>query len=243
MDWHEIVRLLIPLSFILNLYIMANTTKRAAPRGAASKSASAGAKKSSGRRSAAQTVDAQSLLKEFFVDEIKDIYWAEKKLVTTLPKMRKAASTPELQDALTMHLEVTKEHVSRLEQVFEMMGEKAQAKKCEAMEGLVKEGESVIEDTEDGSATRDVGLIISAQKVEHYEIAAYGGLTQLAKTLGMDDVAEILASTLEEEKQADITLTEIAENSVNYEAAIEDEEGEESEGAGEEEAEEVEEEA
>jgi ferritin-like metal-binding protein YciE len=222
---------------------MANTTKRAAPRGAASKSASTGAKKSSGRRSAAtQTVDAQSLLKEFFVDEIKDIYWAEKKLVTTLPKMRKAASTPELQDALTMHLEVTKEHVSRLEQVFELMGEKAQAKKCEAMEGLVKEGEGVIEDTEDGSATRDVGLIISAQKVEHYEIAAYGGLTQLAKTLGMDDVAEILASTLEEEKQADQTLTEIAENSVNYEAAIEDEEGEESEGA-EEEEEEVEEEA
>jgi ferritin-like metal-binding protein YciE len=221
---------------------MANTTKKAAPRGTASKSTSAGAKKSPGRRSATtQTVDAQSLLKEFFVDEIKDIYWAEKKLVTTLPKMRKAASTPELQDALTMHLEVTKEHVSRLEQVFELIGEKAQAKKCEAMEGLVKEGESVIEDTEDGSATRDVGLIISAQKVEHYEIAAYGGLTQLAKTLGMDDVAEILASTLEEEKQADQTLTDIAENSVNYEAAIEDEEGEESEGA--EEEEEVEEEA
>ncbi|MBV9986539.1 MAG: ferritin-like domain-containing protein [Chitinophagaceae bacterium] len=206
---------------------MANTTKRAAPKAAAGKSVSPKAKKSAGRKSSGARAEAEPLLKEFFVDEIKDIYWAEKKLVTTLPKMRKAATTPELQDAFTEHLEVTKEHVNRLEQVFEMLGEKAQAKKCEAMEGLVKEGEGIIEDTEDGSTTRDVALIMAAQKVEHYEIATYGGLTQLAKTLGLDDVAEILFSTLEEEKQADETLTGIAENSVNYEAALEGEEEEE----------------
>src|SRR5690606_38804522 len=103
------------------------------------------------------------------------------------------------------------------------LGKKAQAKKCDAMEGLVKEGESVIEETEDGSMTRDVGIIISAQKVEHYEIAAYGGLTQLAHTMGLEDVAGILHETLEEEKQADMLLTEIAENNINWEAEQEDE--------------------
>ena len=133
--------------------------------------------------------------------------------------MQKAATSQELANAIAEHLEVTKTHVSRLEEVFELLGEKAQAKKCDAMEGLAKEGESVIEDTEDGTATRDVGIIIAAQKVEHYEIAAYGSLTQLAKTLGMEDVAELLGQTLSEEKEADETLTGIAENDINYEAA------------------------
>ena len=163
----------------------------------------------------------ESMLEEFFIDELKDIYWAEKHLVKTLPKMQKAATTEELKNAFAEHLEVTKEHVSRLEQVFEMLGEKAVAKKCEAMEGITKEGEDIIAETEKGTATRDVGLILAAQKVEHYEIATYGGLAQLAKTLSHNDVAKVLEKTLSEEKEADQLLTSVAENSVNYEAAEE----------------------
>jgi ferritin-like metal-binding protein YciE len=166
---------------------------------------------------------ADPALREFFVDEIKDIYWAEKKLVTSLPKMAKAAGPQELKDAINDHLEATREHVSRLEQVFELLGEKAQAKKCDAMAGILEEGNGVVEDTEAGTATRDVGIILSAQKVEHYEIATYGGLAQLAATLGLDEVKDILGQTLAEEKEADQLLTDIAESHVNYEAAVEEE--------------------
>ncbi len=164
-----------------------------------------------------------SMLKEFFVDELKDIYWAEKHIVTTLPKLKKAATSEELQQAFTTHTEQSKEHVARLEKVFELLGEKAQAKKCDAMAGIIEEGTGIIEDTEDGTATRDVGLILAAQKVEHYEISTYGGLAQLATTLGLTEVADLLKQTLEEEKQTDHLLTEIAESSVNYEAAQEEE--------------------
>ena len=162
--------------------------------------------------------DHQPLL-DFFVDEIKDIYWAEKHIVKTLPKMQKAASSETLKQAFEDHLEETKEHVNRLEQVFQILGEKAQAKKCEAMEGITKEGESIIEETEDGTPVRDVGLILAAQKVEHYEISTYGGLAQLARTLGKVDVADLLESTLKEEKKTDQRLTEVAEDGINYEAA------------------------
>ena len=161
------------------------------------------------------------LLAAFFQDELKDIYWAEKHLVKTLPKMKKAAATPELQDAFQDHLNVTQTHVERLNEVFELLGQKPQAKKCEAMEGITKEGETIIEDTEAGTATRDVGLILAAQKVEHYEIATYGGLTTLAKILGHTDIASILQSTLEEEKAADESLTKIAVNDINYKASEE----------------------
>lgn len=164
------------------------------------------------------------MLQEFFYEELKDIFWAEKHLTKTLPKMAKAATSEELKEAFMEHLEVTNTHVERLEQVFELLNKKAQAKKCDAMEGITKEGESIIEDTEKGTSTRDVGLILAAQKVEHYEIATYGGLTQLAKTLQLDEVAEILQATLDEEKETDAKLTEIAENSINYQAAEEDEE-------------------
>jgi ferritin-like metal-binding protein YciE len=123
----------------------------------------------------------------------------------------------------------TEEHVTRLEQVFEILGEKAQAKKCDAMEGLVKEGESIVEETEEGSLTRDVGIIAAAQKVEHYEIASYGTLVQLAMTLGQPEIAEILSKTLDEEKQTDVNLTTIAENNINYEAEQEGEEEEKEE--------------
>ena len=168
-----------------------------------------------------KTETSNTMLEEFFHEELKDIYWAEKHLVKTLPKMQKAATSEELKNAIGDHLEATKEHVSRLENIFEILGHKPQAKKCDAMEGLTKEGESIIEDTEDGTATRDVGIIMAAQKVEHYEIATYGGLAQLAKTIGNDEVAEILVTTLSEEKEADELLTSIAENNVNYESSQE----------------------
>jgi ferritin-like metal-binding protein YciE len=178
--------------------------------------------KTNGASAVPQVEGDKSQLEKFFHDELKDIYWAEKHLTKALPKMQKAATTDQLQQAIEEHTAQTEEHVARLEQVFELLGKKAQAKKCDAMEGLVKEGESVVEDTEDGSMTRDVGIIVSSQKVEHYEIAAYGGLVQLAKTMGQDEIAGILEQTLQEEKEADELLTQIAENDINWEAAQED---------------------
>lgn len=163
----------------------------------------------------------QPALLELFTDGIKDIYWAENHLVKTLPKMIKATTSKQLAAAIANHLAETEGHVSRLEQVFELLGEKVQAQKCDAMEGLAKEGESIIESTEAGTATRDVGIILASQKVEHYEIATYGGLHQLAVTLGLDDVAGILAQTLAEEKAADEKLTDVAESDINYSAASE----------------------
>ncbi|HEY6977378.1 MAG TPA: ferritin-like domain-containing protein [Chitinophagaceae bacterium] len=187
-----------------------------------------GTKKSANtkRANAEATGVEDSMLADFFADELKDIYWAEKHLVKTLPKMKKAANSEELKQAIEEHIEVTNTHVSRLEQAFEMLGKKAQAKKCDAMEGITTEGQNVVEETEAGTSTRDVGIIMSAQKVEHYEIATYGGLIQLAKTLGYNDIAELLVPTLNEEKEADEKLTEIAENSINYEASLENEEEE-----------------
>lgn len=185
--------------------IMAKTNNKTAPRKKASES---------------QTKEeSDSMLLDLFVDGIKDIYWAEKHLAKALPKMQKAATTTELQDAFETHLEQTEEQVVRLEKVFELLEEKAAAKKCDAMEGLLKEAQSIIEETEEGTATRDVGLIIAAQKVEHYEIASYGSLATLAKSLGRDDIARLLIDTLKEEEATDELLTGIAENSVNYEAS------------------------
>jgi ferritin-like metal-binding protein YciE len=162
-----------------------------------------------------------SMLKEFFIDELKDIYWAEKHLVKMLPKMEKAATTQKLKNAINDHLEVTRTHVSRLEDVFGLLDKPAEAKKCDAMAGITKEGDDIVSETEDGSLTRDVGIILAAQKVEHYEIATYGGLIQVAKTLNLDDVANVLYKTLREEKETDERLTEIAENKINVEAAEE----------------------
>jgi ferritin-like metal-binding protein YciE len=165
-----------------------------------------------------------SMLKDFFEDELKDIYWAEKQIVKALPKMRKAATSEKLQQAFEDHLQQTQTHVEHLEQVFEILGKKAQAKKCDAMAGILTEGEDIVNETEKGTATRDVGLILAAQKVEHYEIATYGGLRQLAMTLGLSDVADLLEQTLEQEKETDVRLTEIAESDVNYTAAQEEQE-------------------
>ncbi len=159
-----------------------------------------------------------SQLEKFFHDSLKDIYWAEKHLVTALPKMQKAATTEELKNAIGEHITQTEGQVERLDQVFELFGWKPQAKKCDAMEGLIKEGESIVEETEDGSMTRDAAIIMAAQKVEHYEIATYGGLVQLAKTMGHEEASNILQATLEEEKETDLGLTEIAEGGINWEA-------------------------
>jgi ferritin-like metal-binding protein YciE len=183
------------------------------------KSSPAKAKKSTADHKAAGQGNTQ--LEKYFTDSLKDIYWAEKALTKALPKMQKAATTEELKTAIEDHLAQTEGHITRLEQVFEIIGKKAQAKKCDAMEGILKEGDSIVEETEDGSMTRDVGIIMAAQKVEHYEIATYGGLVSLAQTMGLDDAAGILAQTLEEEKQTDAGLSEIAENDINWEAEIE----------------------
>jgi ferritin-like metal-binding protein YciE len=160
--------------------------------------------------------DSGTGLEDLFLDAIKDIYWAENHLVKSIPKMQKAAGAESLKNAFSDHLEVTKEHVSRLEQVFKLLGKKVQAKKCDAMEGLSMEGEGIIEDTDAGSAARDAGLIMAAQKVEHYEIATYGGLAKLAQNLGKDEIANLLEQTLSEEKEADALLTGIAENDIDY---------------------------
>ncbi|MCZ4221905.1 ferritin-like domain-containing protein [Pedobacter rhodius] len=167
------------------------------------------------------TTEDASALGALFKDSIADLYWAENHLVKSLPKMISAATAKELKDAISNHLEETKGHVKRLEQVFELLGEKVIAKKCDAMEGLTKEAEGIVEGTAPGTATRDVGIILASQKVEHYEIASYGGLYQLATTLGLTDVAAILEQTLAEEKLADSKLTDIANNEINYKAAEE----------------------
>lgn len=162
--------------------------------------------------------DAASGLTELFEDGLKDIYWAEKALTKALPKMAKNASSPELIDALNKHLTETEGQISRLEQVFELAGQKAVAKKCDAMAGLIEEGNGILEETEIG-VVRDAGIIAACQKIEHYEIATYGTLRQFAETLGMEEAASLLEQTLEEEKAADKSLTIVAVNAVNFEAA------------------------
>ena len=162
-----------------------------------------------------------SALNELFIDELKDIYWAEKHLVKALPKMAKAATSDELRTAIENHLSETENHVTRLESVFESIDQKAVAKKCEAMAGLIKEGEEIIEETEKGTFTRDAGIISAAQKVEHYEIASYGTLKTFAGILGYNEAVELLDATLQEEKNADGLLTKVAEGSVNQSGASE----------------------
>lgn len=162
-----------------------------------------------------------SMLEDFFYDSLKDIYWAEKALTKALPRMAKAATSKDLKKAFEQHLVVTERQIDRLNKVFDKLGKRAQGKKCEAMDGLIKESESIISETKDDSFTRDAALIMAAQKVEHYEIATYGGLVQLAKTMGKKGIASVLETTLKEEKKTDDLLTTIAEGHVNEEASIE----------------------
>lgn len=164
-------------------------------------------------------------LEDLFHHELKDLYSAENQLVKALPKMAKAATNPDLQAGFEEHLEQTKGHVERLDKIAGMIGKKLTGHKCKAMEGLVEEGAELIdEDAED--TVRDAGLIGAAQRVEHYEMAGYGTACALAKKLGLDDAADLLEETLEEEKATDEKLTELAESIVTVEAASASEEEE-----------------
>ncbi len=167
------------------------------------------------------SLKVEPALYELFMDGIRDIYWAENHLLKALPKMIRAANSPELASTIEQHLAETEGHVRRLEQIFELLKEKPIAKKCDAIEGLTKEGEAIIESTAEGTATRDVGIILASQKVEHYEIATYGGLSQIASTLDLDEAAALLEETLAEEKTADRLLTDVAENNINFKASEE----------------------
>jgi len=155
-------------------------------------------------------------LKELYVDELKDLYNAENQLVKALPKMAKAASSEELRAGFEEHLEQTKSHVQRLEQIFEMLDESPKGKKCKGMEGLIEEGSEIMEEDFEG-ALLDAALIGAAQRVEHYEIAAYGTVRAFAEELGESEHALLLAETLEEEKETDEKLTELAKQ-INVEA-------------------------
>lgn len=147
-------------------------------------------------------------LKELYIDELKDLYSAENQLVKALPKMAKAAASEELREGFEEHLEQTKEHVARLEKIFQALDESPKGKKCMGMEGLVKEGSEVIaEDFEE--AVKDAALIGAAQRVEHYEIAAYGTASEFARILGESEHVSLLEQTLEEEKETDQKLTEL----------------------------------
>ncbi|MEJ7768638.1 MAG: DUF892 family protein [Chitinophagaceae bacterium] len=157
------------------------------------------------------TVETSDGLLELFTDGIKDMYWAENHLVKSLPKMVSAAGAAALQSAFAEHLELTVKHADRLESAFASLGVKVQAKKCDSMEGLVMSGEHVIENTIPGSEARDTGLIMSALKVENFEITSYNGLIQLATHLGKTDIADLLNENLSEEMEADKLLTAMSQ--------------------------------
>ena len=195
------------------------TSSKKAATGASTAAKSSSVNLSSKSGSISKMEDSE--FHEFFVDELKDIYWAEKHLAKALPKMKKAATSSELAAAFERHAEETNTHIATLEQVFALLEEKAQAKKCDAMEGLIKESEGIIEDTDAGTMIRDAGLILAAQKVEHYEIATYGTLVVFAKNMGHNEVAELLQFTLDNEKATDVALTKVAESFVNEQAAAE----------------------
>jgi ferritin-like metal-binding protein YciE len=167
-------------------------------------------------------------LRGLYIDELKDLYSAENQLVKALPKLAKASSSEELRNGFEEHLEQTKGHVQRLEQIFEMLGESPKGKKCKGMEGLIEEGSEMIDEDFEGSV-KDAGLIGAAQRVEHYEIAGYGTVKAFAEALGENEHASLIEQTLQEEKETDEKLTELAEQ-INSEATAEAEDtGEEEE--------------
>lgn len=157
-------------------------------------------------------------LQDLFMEQLRDMYDAEQRLVKALPKMAKAASDAQLRGGFEQHLEQTKNHVTRLEQVFQLLGQKAKEETCPAMKGLVEEGEEMIS-AGGGDEVRDAGLIAAAQKVEHYEIASYGTLCTWAQRLGQHAAFDLLRQTLQEEKATDEKLTRIAESKVNLQAS------------------------
>ena len=157
-------------------------------------------------------------LEDLFLETLKDIYWAEKKILTALPKMAKAAQSGELRKAFEKHQRETEGQVGRLEQVFKLIGQAPKGKKCEAIEGLIEEGKEVMKDFK-GSPALDAGLLCAAQAVEHYEISRYGTLATWAAQLGMTEAKQLLGATLDEEEKTDAALSELAETSINLKAA------------------------
>ena len=159
----------------------------------------------------------QKTLDDLFEETLKDIFYAENKILKALPKMAKAAQSDELKAAFEKHLEETEEHVSRLEQVFEMIEVAPRGKKCEAIEGIIEEGAEIIKEFK-GAPALDAGLVSAAQAVEHYEIARYGTLKRWAEMMGLDEAVQLLDETLEEEKNTDAALTELADAQANEQA-------------------------
>lgn len=161
-----------------------------------------------------RTASESARFREFFIDQIRDIYWAEKHLIDGMKKMKKAATSPKLAEAFANHIDESEGQVERLKRVFELLGKRAQGKKCEAMAGIVAEAEEVIADTEKDTYTRDAALIMASQKAEHYEIASYGTLRYFAELMGEDEIARELGDTLEEEKKTDDLLSCLTEEGV-----------------------------
>ncbi|MEH2560822.1 YciE/YciF ferroxidase family protein [Bradyrhizobium sp. AZCC 2289] len=161
---------------------------------------------------------AEKDLNELFLDTLKDIYYAEKQILKALPKMAKAANSDDLRAAFEQHLDETETHVERLENIFELLGKAARGKKCDAIEGIIDEGEEIMEKYA-GTPALDAGLLAAAQAVEHYEISRYGTLKAWAQKLNMPEAIKLLDQTLAEEKKTDETLSKIAETVVNYRAA------------------------
>ena len=171
----------------------------------------------------------EKTLNDLFLDTLKDIYHAEKQILRALSKMSKSAQSPELKEAFQKHREETDGQIGRLEQVFDILGKRAQAKPCEAIRGILEEGEEIMDEYK-GTDALDAGLLAAGQAVEHYEMARYGTLKAWAMQLGMQDAADLLNETLEEEKRTDALLTQLAEQSVNSEAGEgESEDGDETE--------------
>jgi ferritin-like metal-binding protein YciE len=178
-------------------------------------------KKTIGQTPSGKEIPKDSSLEKLFLEELKELYGAEKHQLLVLPLLKKAASSQKLQNVLASHLDDTHEHIRRLETIFDQMGQSAEPRASEAILGITREGEMVIGGTEKGSATRDAGIIVAAQKLEHYEITGYGSLAQHARTLEYDEIEEILELTLYEEKEADDLLTALAENYINAQASRE----------------------
>lgn len=204
----------------MNTTKKSTTAKKASTQGRTRRNASKTKKtatQSSGTSSDGmqQSEEQMPLLEKMFYNMLKDTYWAEKHLVEALTTMQQEATTEELQEAFEDHRFQTEKHISRLEKVFRLLGQAPEAKKCAAMEGLTNEAKEIMEETKENTMTRDAALIIAAQKVEHYEIATYGSLVQIALTLGYDQAADLLEKTLWEEEDTDTLLTEIAEMYVN----------------------------
>lgn len=190
---------------------MAKTSQTTTKKSTVKKAATTTAKKTPAK------ADATKNLSDLYEDGLKDIYWAEKNLLKALPKMEKNATNPQLKKSIVSHMKETETHIERLVKCFEKLKLKPKAEKCDAMAGLLEEGEGIIKSTEVG-AVRDAGIIAAAQKVEHYEIATYGTLAAFAKVLGHKQSVKLLIKTLEEEKKCDETLSSIADTQLNTQA-------------------------